>query len=103
MKRPFGLRKAIWICRDQQYEEEELGRWGFIIKFWFAWLTKSICENCDGAGMTGYYEREACPNCEGYGLQIKGIYHEPCWKNFTEEDARKCLESDNKITEVSSD
>lgn len=85
--RPFGFRKALWICKDQQYEEEELGRWGFIVRFWWAWLTNKICEDCNGDGMTGYYEREACCHCEGYGLQIKGIYWEPSWKSFDVEKA----------------
>ena len=87
MKRPFDFKKALWICKDQQYEEPELGRFGFIIRFWFAWIFNQVCEECLGAGMTGYYEKEACHCCEGYGLRINGIYYEPSWKNFKVEDA----------------
>ena len=84
MKRPFTLKEGIRICKDEQYEYPELGRLKFILGFWSAWIFKRICEGCSGAMMTGYYEREACNNCNGFGLQIDGIYYEPCWKYFDE-------------------
>ena len=82
LPRPFNFKKALWLCKEQQYEEPELGRWKFIVNFWWAWIFNKVCENCNGDGMTGYYEREACPLCEGYGLYIRGISYKHIWSDM---------------------
>jgi hypothetical protein len=87
-KRPFGFKTARKLCKEYQYEYVEfdnIPRWKFVIRFWLGWFFNKQCEECGGDGMTGYYERESCSNCGGFGIQIKGIYYEPSWKNFDPE------------------
>ena len=87
-----SLKQTIYFIRENMHEytypkEWENDGWktvkphNLVLKILWAWITNNVCWNCDGAGMTGYYEPEACSTCDGAGLNWLG------YSNFFQEFA----------------
>lgn len=83
--RTVNLIESIWDDR-YEYDNEISGNYKpkqFLWMFFKALILKRICWNCNGYGMTGYYEPEACNVCQGYGINWTGE-KEPDWEAMVE-------------------